>query len=103
MANLTVARGLTMANQLAGDAGLVSSIEILSPIYERSPCVGAHRLHISGLLYQPPGRSAFAPFVQAGTTDPCVVPGQTPLAESSSYSWASQCRSRHLVETGAEA
>ncbi len=31
------------------------------------------------------------PLVQAGTPDPCVVPGQTPLAESSSHPWASQC------------
>ncbi len=34
---------------------------------------------------------------------PCVVPGQVPLAESGLYSWASQCRSRHPVEAGAEA
>ncbi len=29
--------------------------------------------------------------------------GKVPLAESSLYSWASQCRSRHPVEAGAEA
>ncbi|KAL0154075.1 hypothetical protein M9458_050534 [Cirrhinus mrigala] len=39
-----------------------------------------------------------APLVQAGAPDPCVVPGQTPLAESSSYSWASQLGSRHPAE-----
>ncbi len=92
-----------MAHQLAGDAGRVSSIETLSPRHKRSPCVGAHRQHIGGLLYQPPGRSAFTPLVKAGAPDPCVVPGQTHLAESSSHSWASQCGSRHPVETGAEA
>ncbi len=32
-----------------------------------------------------------------------MVPGQVPLAESSLYSWASQYRSRHPVEAGAEA
>ncbi len=45
----------------------------------------------------------FAPPLQAGAPDPCVVPGQAPLAESSSYSWASQYGSRHPVEAGAEA
>ncbi len=69
----------------------------------RSPCVGAHRQHSGGLLHQPPGRSVFAPPLQAGAPDPCVVPGQTPLAESSSHSWASQYGSRHPLEAGAEA
>ncbi len=45
----------------------------------------------------------FAPLIQAGTPDPWVVPGQAPLAESSLYSRASQYRSRHPVEAGAEA
>ncbi len=44
-----------------------------------------------------------APPVQAGAPEPCVAPGQTPLAESSLHPWASQCGSRHLVEAGAEA
>ncbi len=59
--------------------------------------------HSGGFLYQPPGRSAFAPLIQAGAPDTCVVPGQVPLAESSLYSWASQYVSRHPVEAGAEA
>ncbi len=48
-------------------------------------------------------KSAFATPVQAGTPDPWVVPGQTPLAEKSSYSWASEYGSRHPIEVGAEA
>ncbi len=63
------------------------------PDLRKSPCVGMHRQHSSGFLYQPPGRSAFAPLIQAGTPDPWVVPGQVPLAENSLYSWASQYRS----------
>ncbi len=63
----------------------------------------AHRQHSGGLLHKPPGRSAFAPLIQAGTPDPFVVSGQTSLIESSSYSWASQYGSRHPVEAGAEA
>ncbi len=62
-----------------------------------------HRQHSGIFLYQPPGRSAFAPLILAGASDPCVVPGLIPLAESSLYSWASQYRSRHPVEAGAEA
>ncbi len=92
-----------VAHQLSGDAGRFSSTQTLSSRPKRSPCVGAQRQHSGGLLYQPSGRSAFAPRIQAGTPDPCVVPGQVTLDESSSYSWASQYGSRHPVEAGAEA
>lgn len=91
-----------MAYQLSKDASCASSIEIFPPRPERSPCVGAHRQHIGDLLYQSPERSAFVPLVQAGTPDPSVVPGQTPLVRSSVYSWEIDCGSRHTVETGAE-
>ncbi len=91
-----------VAHQLAGDAGCVSGSETLSPRPKRSPCVGAHRQHSGGLLHQPPRRSAVVPPVQAGSPDPCVVPGQTPLIESSLHPWESQYGSRHPVEAGAE-
>ncbi len=78
-----------LAHQLAGDAGCVSGSETLSPRPKRSPCVGAHRQHSGGLLHQPPRRSAVTPPAQAGVPHPCVVPGQTPLAESSLHPWAS--------------
>ncbi len=90
-------------NQLPGDASRVSSTQTLSPEPKKLPCVGTHRQHNGGFLYQPPGRFAFAPLIQAGAPDPCVVSGQVPLAESSLYSWASQNRGRHPVEAGAEA
>ncbi|KAI2652819.1 Transposon Ty3-G Gag-Pol polyprotein [Labeo rohita] len=92
-----------LAHKLPGDAGRVSRAETLSPGPERSPRVGPHRQHGGGLLHQPPRRSAFAPLVQAGAPDPCVVPGQTPLTESSFCARVSQCGSRRPVETGAEA
>ncbi len=92
-----------VAHQLPGNAGRVSSTQTLSSRPERSPCVGAHRQHSGGLLHKPPGRSAFAPLIQAGAPDPCVVSGQTSFTESSAYSWVSQCGSRHPVEAGAEA
>ncbi|KAI2657390.1 Piriformospora indica-insensitive protein 2 [Labeo rohita] len=47
--------------------------------------------------------SAFASLVQVGAPDPCVAPGQTSLAESSTCSWASQYGSRDPVEAGAKA
>ncbi len=92
-----------VAHQLPGDAGRVSSTETFSSGPKTSQCASTHRQHSCGVLYQPPGRSALAPLVQAGAPGPCVVPGKVPLAESSLYSWASQCRSRHPVEAGAEA
>ncbi len=92
-----------VAHQLPGEAGRVSSTQTLSSRPKRSPCVGEHRQHSGGLLHKPPGRSTFAPLIQAGAPDPCVVSGQASLAESSSYSWASQYGSRHPVEAGAEA
>ncbi len=92
-----------VAHQLPGNAGHVSSTQTLSSGPKRSPCVGAHRQHSGGLLHKQPGRSAFMPLIQAGAPDPCVVPGQASLIESSSYSWASQYGSRHPVEAGAEA
>ncbi len=92
-----------VAYKLSGDAGGVSSSETLFPSPKRSPCVGVHRQHNGGLLHQPPRRSAVAPPVQAGTSDTCVIPGQTPLAESSLHPWAPQCGSRHPVKAGAEA
>ncbi len=92
-----------MAHQLPGDAGRVSSTKTFSSGLKKSQCASTHRQHSCGFLYQPPGRSALAALIQAGAPDPCVVPGQVPLAESSLYSWASQCRSRHPVEAGAEA
>ncbi len=75
-----------VAHQLPGDAGHVLSTQTLSSRPKKSPCVGTHRQHSGGFLYQPPGRSAFAPLIQAGAPDPCVVPGQVTLAESSLYS-----------------
>ncbi len=84
-----------MAHQLLGDAGHVSSTQTLSTRPEKSPCVGAHRQHSGGLLYQSPGCLHSCPLYKLGAPDP--------LAESSSYSWASEYGSRYPVEAGAEA
>ncbi len=92
-----------VAHQLARDVGHVSSTETLLPRPKRSPCVGAHRQHSSGLLHKLPRMSVFMPPVQASVPDPWVVPGQTLLAERRSHSWVSQYGSRHPLEAGAEA
>ncbi len=97
----SVKRSSRLAHQQARDVGSVSGSEILSPRPKRSPCVSSHRQHSGGLLYQPPRRSEVASPVQVGAPDPCVSPGQTPLTQSSLHTWASQCGSRHPVETGA--
>ncbi|KAI2660342.1 RNA-directed DNA polymerase from mobile element jockey [Labeo rohita] len=100
----SVEQSLThVAHKLPGDAGHVFGSETLSPRPERPPCVGPHRQHSGGLLHQPPGRSVFAPLVQAGAPDPCVVPGQTPLAKSSARPGVSQLGRRRPIEAGAEA
>ncbi len=50
-----------VAYQSPRDAGHAVCTEVFPPRPERSPCVGAHRQHIGGPLYQPPRRSALVP------------------------------------------
>ncbi len=50
-----------VAHKLAGDAGRVLSTQTLSSGPKKSPCVSMHQQYSGGFLYQPPGRSAFAP------------------------------------------
>ncbi len=92
-----------VAHQLPGDSGSISSFETLSPRPERPSCASTHRQYVGGLLDQPPGGSAFVPFVQAGAPDPPVGPGETALPEGSVHPWVPQSGSRHPVETGATA
>ncbi len=92
-----------LAHQLPGDAGSFSSVEAFSSRPRRPSCASSHRQYVGGLLHQPPGGSAFAPPVQAGTPDPSVGPGETALLEGSVHPWVPQSGSRHPVETGAEA
>ncbi len=89
-----------VAHQLPGDAGCVSSTKTFSSGPKKSQCASKQWQQSCGC--QSPGRSALLPLIQTGAPDPRVVPGQVPLTESSLYSWASQCRSRHPVEAGAE-
>ncbi len=93
-----------MAHQLPGDAGSVSSIKyFLLELRDCHVLVCTGSTAVVSYINHQGCKSAFATPVQAGTPDPWVVPGQTPLAENSSYSWASEYGSRHPIEVGAEA
>ncbi len=89
-----------VAHQLSGDAGHVSSIKHFLPeLRDRHVLVRTGNTAVVSYINQQEGLHP----VQAGAPDPWVVPWQTPLAENSSYSWASEYRSRHPFEAGAEA
>ncbi len=66
-----------MAYQSPRDAVRAACTEVFLPRPERTPCVGAHRQHIGGRLYQPPRRSALTPLLQSGAPHPCVNPRET--------------------------
>ncbi|KAI2664175.1 Protein P [Labeo rohita] len=100
------ARGLWSSRHLTWHINCLEMLAVFRALKHFLPdliCHGSLRQHSSGLSHLPPGRSAFAPLIQAGAPDPCVVPGQTPHAESGSCSWVSQYGSRHPVEAGAQA
>ncbi len=101
------ARGLWSGHHLTWHINCLEMLAVFRALKHFLPDLRNHNVLVHtdscGFLYQPPGRSALAPLIQAGAPEPCVVPGQVPLAESSLYSWASQCRSRHPVEAGAKA
>ena len=95
------ARGLWSGHHLTWHINCLEMLAVLrAPGPERSSCVGAHRQHSGGLLHQPPRRSALTPFVQTSVPDPCVVPGRTPLAESSPHSWSSNMGTDILLRQG---
>ncbi len=93
-----------VAHQLPGDAGNISSIEILSPRPDKPLCSSMHRQYVGGLLHQSPrGSSLTVAPVQAGVADPLVDTRETALLEGSFHPWVPQSGSRYPVETGAEA
>ena len=59
--------------------------------------------HVGSRLYQPPGGFALAPVMQLGTPYPLVVPGKAAVSQGSVHPRGPEYRSRHSVETGAEA
>ncbi len=67
------------------------------------PCACPLRQHIGGLLHKPPGGFAVTSTLQTGVPNPPVVPREVVVSSSSLHPGDPQYRSRHPVETGAEA
>ncbi len=59
--------------------------------------------HIGGLLHKSPGGFAVTSTLQTGVPNPPVVSREVVVSASNLHPWGPQYRSRHPVETGAEA
>ncbi len=67
------------------------------------PCACPLRQHIGGLLHKSPGRFAVTSTLQTGVPNPPVVPKEVVVYSSNLHPGGPKYRSRHPVETGAEA
>ncbi len=67
------------------------------------PCAYPLRQHIGGVLLKSPGGVAVMSIFQTGVPNPPVVPREVVVSSSSLHPGGPQYRSRHPVETGAEA
>ncbi len=83
-----------MAHQPSGDVGCISCSQEFSSRFQGPPCACPLRQHIGGLLNKSPG---------GFTVNPPVVPREVVVSSSSLHPGGPQYRSRHPVETGAEA
>ncbi len=98
------ARGLWSGRHLTWLEMLFRALKHFLPDLSDQPCVGASTNNTAVVSYiNHQGRLRSHPLYRLAYTDPWVVPGQTPLADSSSHSWTSQYGSGHPVEAGAEA
>ncbi len=92
-----------MAHQPSGDVGCVSCSQEFPSRSQGPPCACPLRQHIGGLLHKSPGGFAVKSTLQTGVPNPPVVPREVVVSESNLHPWGPQYRSRHPVETGAEA
>ncbi len=92
-----------MAHQPSGDVGCVSCSQEFPSRSQGPPCACPLRQHIGGLLHKSPGGFAVTSTVQTGVPNPPVVPREVVVSASNLHPWGPQYRSRHPVETGAEA
>ncbi len=91
-----------MAHQPTGDVGCIfCSLEFPSRS-QGPPCARPLRQHV-GLLHKSPGGFAVLSTLQTGVPNPHVVPREVVYFSISLHPMGSQYRSRHPVETGAEA
>ncbi len=89
-------------NRLA-DVGCVSCSQEFPSRSQGPPCACPLRQHIGGLLHKSPGGFAVTSTLQTGVPNPPVVPREVVVSASNLHPWGPQYRSRHPVETGAEA
>ncbi len=92
-----------MAHQPSGDVGCISCSQEFPGRSQGPPCACPLRQHISGLLHKSPGGFAVTSTLQTGVPNPPVVPREVVVSSSSLHPGGPQYRSRHPVETGAEA
>ncbi len=92
-----------MAHQPSGDVGCISCSQEFPSRSQGPPCACLLRQHIGGLLHKSPGGFAVSSTLQTGVPNPPVVPRKVVVSSSSLHPGGPQYRSRHPVETGAEA
>ncbi len=92
-----------MAHQPSGDIGCISCSQEFPSRSQGPHCVRLLRQHIYGLLHKSPGGFKVTSTLQTGMPNSPVVPREVAVSSSSLHPGGPQCRSRHSVETGAEA
>ncbi len=92
-----------MAHQPSGDVGCISSSQEFPSRSQGPPCGCPPRQHIGGVLLKSPGGFAVTSTLQTGVPNPPVVPWEVVVSSNSLHPGGPQYRSRHPVETGAEA
>ncbi len=92
-----------MAHQPPGYVGCISCSQEFPNRSQGPPCACPLRQHIGGLLHKSPGRFAVTSTLQTGVPNPPVVPKEVVVSVSNLHPGGPQYRSRHPVETGAEA
>ncbi len=92
-----------MAHQPPGDVGCISCSQEFPDRSQGPPCACPLRQHIGGLLHKSPGRFEVTSTLQTGVPNPPVVLKEVVVSASNLHPGGPQHRSRHPVETGAEA
>ncbi len=92
-----------MARQPSGDVGCISCFQEFPSKSQGPPCACPLRQHIGGLLYKSPEGFVVTSTLKTGVPNPPVVPREVVVSSSNFRPWGPQYRSRHPVETGAEA
>ncbi len=90
-----------MAHQPPGDVGCISCSQEFPSRSQGPPYACPLKQHIGGLLHKSPGGFAVTSTLQNVVPNPPVIP--VVVSASNLHAWDPQYRSRHPVETGAEA